>query len=154
MPPANYFIDTSALFKRYVTESGSDVMASIFAADANRFISAITTVEVVSNLRRLVDVDYVITEEDFGIVRTMFFQDIAESRLELVELSPSLLIKSLEICTAQYVSPLDALQLASALDMVEKPFFVCSDKKLLQLAAGKGLPIIDPMQGFGLLPVQ
>lgn len=146
MHPENYFIDTSALFKRYVKEKGSDIVENIFAADVNRFISAITTVEVVSNLRRLVDIDYAITEEDFGIVRTMFLQDIAASRLELVELSPSLLIKSLEICAEQYLTPLDAIQLASALEMVEKPFFVCSDKKLLRLAAGKGLPVIDPMR--------
>jgi len=76
--------------------------------------------------------------------KAMFFRDIAESKLEIVELSPSPLIKSLEICSRQYISPLDALQLASALEMAEKPFFVCSDKKLLRLAAEKGLRTIDP----------
>lgn len=144
MSPENYFIDTSALFKRYVREKGSTVIENIFFTDANRFISAITTVEVVSNLRRLVDIDNIVSEEDFGIVKAMFFRDIAEGTLELVELSPSLLIKSLEICSEQYISPLDALQLASALDIAEKPFFVCSDKKLLRLATGKGLRTIDP----------
>lgn len=143
--PENYFFDTSALFKRYVREKGSAVIENMFSAAANRFISAITPVEVISNLRRLVDVDNIISEIDFIIVKTMFFRDIAESKLEIVELSPTLLLKSLEICTGQYVSPLDTLQLASALEMSEKPYFVCSVKKLLRLAAEQGLRIIDPV---------
>ena len=53
----NYFIDTSALFKRYVEEKGSETVNNIFAQSTGKYISSICLVEVVSNLRRLVDVD-------------------------------------------------------------------------------------------------
>ena len=144
MHSRNYFIDTSALFKRYIEETGTDVMDELFASDANRFISAVTPLEVISNLRRLVDVDNLITDEEFHLIKGIFLQDIAVNRLEIVELTPSLLINSLELCTEQYVTPLDALQLTSALSMWEKPVFACSDKKLLQLASSKGLHTLDP----------
>ncbi len=144
MPPESYFVDTSALFKRYVQETGSDIIENIFAAETSRFISVITTVEVVSNLRRLVALDGVLSEEEFGIVKAMFFQDIAENRLELVDITAATINKSLDICTDQYVTPLDSLQLAAALTMAEKPYFVCSDKKLIRLAEAEGLTVIDP----------
>ena len=139
-----YFIDTSALFKRYVKETGTDAMDKLFATGATRFICAITPVEVISNLRRLVDLDRLITEKEFQLLKGVFLQDISANRLEIVELAPSLLVSSLELCADQYITPLDALQLASALNMREHPVFVCADKKLLQRAAEKGLKIMDP----------
>ena len=67
----NYFIDTNALFKRYVEEKGSETVNNIFAQSTGKYISSICLVEVVSNLRRLVDVDYILNEEEFALIQTL-----------------------------------------------------------------------------------
>ena len=47
----NYFIDTSALFKRYFPEQGTEQIDDIFnEADSNFYISDITIIEIVLNL--------------------------------------------------------------------------------------------------------
>ncbi len=63
----SYFFDTSALFKRYVEEKGSQVVDNIFAQSTGKYITSICLVEVVSNLRRLVDVDEILNEEEFAM---------------------------------------------------------------------------------------
>lgn len=54
MPPLSYFIDTSALFKRYVEEAGSSTINRLLDSGAPCYISMATLTEVVANLRRLV----------------------------------------------------------------------------------------------------
>jgi len=142
----NYFLDTSALFKRYVLEKGSQVVNDLFNnQNATIFISEVTLCEVISNLRRLVDVDKIITEDEFEELRATFLGDVGDEIFEIVELTSTIILTSLEICSKQYITPLDSIQLASALSFSEKPVFVCSDQKLLRLARKQGLITIDPM---------
>lgn len=140
----NFFLDTSALFKRYVPEKGSDVVDGLFELDTPLFISSVTLCEVVSNFRRLVDVDKIITEKEFKILKAAFLGEIGDGLLELVELTTSIFLDSLEIISKKYVTPLDSIQLASALSLPERPVFVCSDLKLVSLAKDYGLSIIKP----------
>ena len=61
-----HFIDTSALFKRYQPEKGTALVSQILQeSDEPVFISSITIIEIVSNLKRLCDVDKITTEEQF-----------------------------------------------------------------------------------------
>lgn len=140
----NFFLDTSALFKRYVPEKGSDVVDGLFELDTPLFISSVTLCEVVSNFRRLVDVDKIITEKEFKILKAAFLGEIGDGLLELVELTTSIFLDSLEIISKKYVTPLDSIQLAAALSLPERPVFVCSDLKLASLAKDYGLSIIEP----------
>jgi predicted nucleic acid-binding protein len=139
-----YFLDTSALFKRYVQEEGSDAVDKLFEEKTPLFISSITLCEVISNLRRLVDVDRIITEKEFNLLKATFWGDVGDGLLDLIEVTTSILIESLEIITKKYVTPLDAIQLATALSLPEKPVFVCSDLKLLRLAKEYGLIVLNP----------
>lgn len=141
----NYYLDTSALFKRYVSEKGSQTVNNLFRQGAAIFISEITLCEVIANLRRLVDIDKIIKEDEFEDLRATFLGDIGDEVIDVIELTSSIILQSLEICSKQYVTPLDALQLASALSLLEKPIFVCSDQKLLRLAGEQGLPTLDPV---------
>lgn len=61
-----FFIDTSALFKRYQPEKGT-VSVSRVLEESNEpiFISSITVIEIISNLKRLCEVDKITTEEQF-----------------------------------------------------------------------------------------
>ncbi len=145
MPLETYYIDTSALFKRYVLEQGSDFMDRLFSKETAIFISTVTLCEVISNLRRLVDVDNLLDEREFALIKASFLGEIGNEVIGVVDLTPSILLKSLEICSGEYVTPLDSIQLASALSLAEKTIFVCSDRKLLRLAAKWGLQTVNPV---------
>lgn len=141
----SYFLDTSALFKRYVQEEGSETVDILFKKEENIFlISSITICEVVSNLRRLVDVDRLISEKEFDLIKATFLGEIADGLLELTQLTTNIILESLEIISKKYVTPLDAIQLATALSLPEKPVFVCADKKLLRIAKDSGLEVLNP----------
>ena len=140
----SYFLDTSALFKRYVQEEGSETVDVLFKEENILFISSVTICEVISNLRRLVDVDRLISEKEFDLIKATFLGEIADGLLELTQLTTNILLESLEIISKRYVTPLDAIQLATALSLPEKPVFVCADKKLLRIAEDCGLEVLNP----------
>jgi predicted nucleic acid-binding protein len=140
----SYFFDTSALFKRYVAEQGTANVESIFTGENERLISEITLCETVANLRRLVDIEKFLTEDDFLRVKNYFLGEISDGKMSVVSLTTPVLLQSLEICSKQYVAPLDSIQLASALSLSEKPTFVCADHKLLRLASDWGLKVLNP----------
>ncbi|HAU31476.1 MAG TPA: PIN domain nuclease [Desulfotomaculum sp.] len=143
---ASYYLDTSALFKRYVQEEGSDAVNSLFDKGEPLFISAITLCEVTSNLRRLVDVDEILKSEEFDILRATFLGDVGDNILEVIELTTKIILLSLDIASKKYLTPIDAIQLATALSLAEKPVFVCSDQKLRRLAVENGLAVLDPTE--------
>lgn len=138
------FLDTSALFKRYVLETGTDVVDELFSQKNTLLISTVTLCEVTSNLRRLVDVDQMLTVDEFTALKATFLGDIADGLLDLVHMSPDLILQGLEILSRQFVTPLDAIQLASALSLPQAPVFVCSDQKLSRLASEYGLNVLTP----------
>jgi len=140
----SYYLDTSALFKRYVQEEGSDVVNSLFDKGEPLFISAITLCEVTSNLRSLVDVDEIIKGEEFAVLRATFLGDVGDNILEVIELTTEIILSSLDLTSKKYLTPIDAIQLATALSLAEKPVFVCSDQKLLRFALENGLAVLDP----------
>ncbi|RJX25509.1 MAG: PIN domain-containing protein [Dethiobacter sp.] len=144
MPLETYFVDTSALFKRYILEQGSDLMDQLFSEKTAVFISTVTLCEVISNFRRLVDIDNLISEKEFAAIKAAFLGEIGSEIINIVDLTPSIILKSLDICSSEYVTPLDSIQLASALSLLENPLFVCSDIKLLRLAAKWGLETVNP----------
>jgi len=51
-PVTNYLIDTSTLFKRYINEPGTKKLDELFSTAGTFFISALTIVELISNLKR------------------------------------------------------------------------------------------------------
>jgi predicted nucleic acid-binding protein len=146
MTPSSYFIDTSALFKRYVKEAGSPAVNRLLDGSVPCYISMATLTEVVSNLRRLVDVDQVISNDEFKQVKESFLGEIGAGTLRTVPLAPAIILTSLEICSLKYVTPLDAIQLSSASSLGDDTFFVCSDIKLLRLAKHYGLQTLNPAE--------
>lgn len=72
-----YFIDTSAFFKRYQLEKGTALVSQILeTSDQPVFIAALSIVEIISNLRRLFEVDKITSEDQFLQQRAFFYQDI------------------------------------------------------------------------------
>jgi len=145
LPKKCYFIDTSALFKRYVKENGSDLVNQIFTEEADRFISMVTLTEVVSNIKRLVEIDNLINEDEFELIKQAFLGELGSGYLYTIEPGAQIIIKSMELCSDKYMTPLDAIQLATALSIANsKPIFLSADQRLNSIAELQGLAIINP----------
>lgn len=139
-------MDTSALFKRYQTEKGTAAVNRIIE-DRRRplYISSITIVEMISNLKRLYEIDRLTTEEDFHIQRDFFYKDIIELNTTILDISADDIIKAEDLILKRYMKPVDSIQLAIALNMKNDDVtFVSSDQRLCKIAVQEGLKILTP----------
>ena len=142
----SFFIDTSALFKRYQVEAGTDKVCELLEHSAGDvFISSLTIVEVLSNLKRLYEVDHVTTEEQFLEQRLFFYHDLEELQMTILDMTTDDVIKAEELIMKRYMKPVDAIQLAVALNnFPTKPAFVSSDQRLCSIASEEGLSAMNP----------
>ncbi len=104
-----FFIDTSALFKRYQPEKGTATVSKILEeSDHSIYISSITIVEIISNLKRLFDVDKITTEEQFLKQRSFFYQDINTLGITIIDVTAEDIIKAESLILKRYMKPVDA----------------------------------------------
>ena len=141
-----YFVDTSALFKRYLPEEGSERMDSLFHEDAEVFISTLAVVELLSNLQRLRSMDKAIDDDQFAAAWAAFSLDLATGRLEALGISSEVVDGATQLLLDSYITPVDALQISAAMSLGEGAIVVSSDRKLNQLVAALGLQHMDPSQ--------
>jgi len=139
-----YFLDTSALVKRYHSEKGTDKIDKIFSQDDRAIvISSISLTEMVSALNRKKE-DKIILKEDLKIALSKFFHDAIKDFL-ILEIDGEHIKGSITLVLKRNIRTLDALQLAVALSLKElKVTFVCADKKLVSVAEKEGLQTINP----------
>lgn len=142
----SHFIDTSALFKRYQLEKGTALVSQILeTSDQPVFISALSIVEIISNLRRLFEVDKITTEYQFLQQRTFFYQDINTLGITILDVSAEDIIKAEDLILKRYMKPIDSIQLAIALNLKRDDItFVSSDRRLCKIADEEGLQTLTP----------
>lgn len=110
------------------------------------FKESTSVVEMISNLKRLVDVDKKIDNLVFDAIKAEFFRDIAEGTIKVEPVSSLNIITSVNLINEIYISPIDSLQLAMALNLKEHYrdlSLVCSDKKLSKLAEKEGITVVS-----------
>ncbi len=137
-----HFIDTSALFKRYVLKKGTNKIDNVFMQKGTIFIADLTIIEVVSNLKRKNEISSELNREVYDKIKSEFFKNISDGIIKISETTSSTIIKAVSLIDKTYVTPIDSLQLASALELkndYNNIVFVCSDKKLNSLAKNLGL---------------
>jgi predicted nucleic acid-binding protein len=146
-----YFLDSSALAKRYYPESGSADVELLFSEPKNRiYVSKLAIVEVQSSLIRKVR-EKLLSEADFFEVRTRLEDDAAIGLLEVATVGgPRLEAAALVLSTyglVHNIRTLDAIHLATAIAIhSQRPLsgFVAADKKLLAVASEScGLQVIE-----------
>lgn len=142
----SYFVDTSALFKRYQPEKGTALVSQILEASGETiFISSITIVEIISNLKRLCEIDKITTEEQFLAQRSFFYQDIDTRGITILDITAEDVIKAENLILARYMKPIDSIQLAIVLNQQQDDItFVSSDHKLCKIAEAEGLKTLIP----------
>lgn len=145
-----YFLDSSALVKRYHIEEGTERVVQLFAVpDGQVFISRLAWVELHSSFARLVR-ERAISSAQFQSLIARFQADVANGLLKVNAVSGARLQEASELLATYAVfypiRTLDAIQLATAQSLHRRHHlagFVAADKRLLASAAISGLPTID-----------
>jgi hypothetical protein len=149
-----YYLDASALVKRYASEAGSDWIVAITDSTANHTItfSEITLAEVAAawTAKQRAPQGCTVEERDRALSR--FLQDCAEHFL-LLQVDRSVIGRAVDLTQAHRLRGYDAVHLSTALiandDLVKQAHspltFVASDGDLLTAAQAEGLPVNDPV---------
>lgn len=144
-----YYLDTSALLKRYRTETGTDVLDAIFSARTqNEFFitSHFTSVEVESVAARALK-GRLLSKKAQRVLLSLFAADL-EHLLIVLPVSTALLSEAAEAARHYSLRAGDALHLASALRAKQASaaelVFVASDKELVEASGTAGFSVLDP----------
>jgi uncharacterized protein len=147
-----YFIDTSALVKRYVIEKGSAQVEQIISPSSGKriFIAQITAVELISGLARRVR-ELSLPLRSMRARRLLVERHTAREYIQ-IPLSDVISTQAKDLLEAHPLRAFDAIQLATAL-FVEQNLvaagqasllFICSDQRLLAAASAVGLGVEEP----------
>jgi predicted nucleic acid-binding protein len=145
---SNYYVDTSALAKRYIAEVGSAWLRSWIRPKAGNtiLISRLTTIEMVSVLMGKQRAS-ILTSADFTRIRNNFF-DHMRKQYTLAELDTPVFSTARRMLVKHPLRSLDAIQLACALEGAKSlgsPLtFVSADVRLLAAASAEGLAVDNP----------
>jgi uncharacterized protein len=149
---ADYFLDTSALIKRYATEAGSTWINDLCspAAAHSIAISQATLVETVAALCRKA-ADGAISVADREQLIVIFRRDVRRS-YSLERVTSAVYTSAADLCRSHSrLRAYDAVQLACALALRDRlaplglsPIFVCADNDLLRFATSEGLGVENP----------
>lgn len=139
---ARYFLDSSALVKRYHPEAGSVDVEELFSRGGDRFlISRLALVELHSSFACLVR-ERVLTAEDLGKLTARLNDDVASGLLTVAAVTGRRLDEASSLLQAHGVAftirTLDAIHLATAQALHSRgriAAFVAADKKLMAVAA-------------------
>lgn len=147
-----YFLDSSALIKRYVTETGSACVTNLIEpTTGNRvFVARITAVEVVSAIKRR-ERSGNLNATDAIASLTRFRQEIVRN-YRSVDISAKLISRAMNLADTHALRGYDAVQLAAALEIYDQsksarllsPMLISADLALNFAAAAEGLIVDDP----------
>jgi uncharacterized protein len=147
-----YFLDSSALIKRYILEQGTVWMRAIVAPSAGNtlLVSRITPVEVISGVCRR-QREGAVTPRVARAVRVLLTQHLQRD-YRAIDLVEHVIQQSQDLLERYPLRAYDAIQLASALEgqarlisaELAPLIFVSADTRLLAAASAEGLSTDDP----------
>jgi uncharacterized protein len=147
-----YFLDTSAIVKRYILEQGQTWILSLCDPEQGHdlYISQAALVEVVATIcRRGRERSISMAERDRLI--NVFRQD-SKGSYNIWPVTADLYDTAGDLCRSHRLRAYDAVQLACVLalrdytqiNQAPPPIFVCADVGLLDIAGAEGLRIENP----------
>jgi predicted nucleic acid-binding protein len=149
---ATYFFDSSALAKRYVTETGTAWVQALTdtAAGHGIYVARITLVELVSAItRRRRNGD--LTPNAASIALTDVLADFAAD-YQVIEIAAALIARAAALAERHALRGYDAVQLAAALEVnsayvaAGQPpvILISADLELNAASTAEGLSVDDP----------
>lgn len=155
----DYYVDASALVKRYAEEPGSTWVRQITDLSASHTIllAEITLAEVAAALAAKHRAPGGITQEQRDRILSRFLQDCEEHSV-LLPVDRLVIDRAVELTQRHRLRGYDAVQLATALVANEtvhaqnlpSPIFVAADGDLLAAATAEGLPVENPLNHTNL----
>ncbi len=153
---ATYFLDSSALVKRYVNEVGTPWIQNLTSTKTGHLIciGRITTVEVVAALARRVKSGSLTTHDSTTAIAQ--FKTEISTDYRVVELTPILANRAIQIAESYQLRGYDAVQLAfalavrnelSAMGAITSKFpyvLISADTELNNAASLEGLTVDNP----------
>jgi uncharacterized protein len=149
---AMYFIDSSALVKRYISETGSAWVLGLFDPTLNNevFIAAITGVEIIAAITRRSGSGS-ITITDATITRNQFKSDLQKD-YQIVEITDNIINSGMVLSETYGLRGYDAVQLAAGRAVnnlciangLPSITFVSADNELNAAVVSEGLAIENP----------
>ena len=136
-----YFLDTSALVKRYVTEPGSEQVRRLLRRKVDIALARITEAEAYAAIARAVRMN-VLAEDDRERVFEQIAEDIAAARV--VEIRRSIVSAVRDLVVRWPLRGYDAIQLSCALRLQSENLavaFWCADDELANAARGEGMRV-------------
>jgi len=150
----DYFLDASAVVKRYADEAGSAWVRQITDPQAQNTIllAEITLAEVTAALAAKQRAPKGFTLEQRNRVLSRFFQDCDE-HFTLVSIDRSVIDRAVDLAQRHRLRAYDAVQLATALEAsgitqaqaLPVLTFVAADSDLLTAAAAEHLSVENPL---------
>ena len=145
----SFFVDTSALVKRYINEHGSPwIMSWITRSSGNIVIvSELTSIELFSASARR-ERERTLLPALAQTIRDDFLYHFEHEYL-VIELDRSIIAKARELSTLYQLRALDSIQLSCAFyaAKLNPPItFICADFNLLTAASAEGFAIDNPNQ--------
>ena len=147
-----YFVDSSALVKRYVLETGTAWVRRLTRRSPSTiiYIVRITAVEVTSAVARRRK-DGTLTSRKASSILHRFRQHLA-GRYTIIEITPALADAAMRLANTHSLRAYDAVQLATALDLNQKEqdagfapvTLISADRALNDAALAEGLAVDNP----------
>lgn len=142
-----YYLDSSALVKRYAAESGSDRVASLIEGDYKIAVSWLAIPETLSAVARRAKGGSICVE-DLAAIRSQLNQDMRRFMIVDVCGAP---IDGIEMLIARHtLRGADSIHLSTALWLWKASkspvVFVASDNELLTAARAERLKILNPVE--------
>jgi predicted nucleic acid-binding protein len=144
---AAYFLDSSAVMKRYVQETGTVWVRALTASGTGNFfyLARITDVEVTAALARRRGQPGLSVVQAVAALR-QFRRDFGQD-YRVVEITIALLQRAAQLADTHALRGYDAVQLAVALDVHARDqalVLVSADAELNAAATAEGLRVEDP----------
>ena len=148
---AQYFLDTSALIKRYHQEVGSSFLDHLFTLPEKVLhVSDLTIIELHSAAAKKVRVGEM-NRQEFNSLLEQLNNDIASGLLEAIPLTDNHKYTAIALldkhALTRALRTLDALQLAVAVDLKERgelTYFVTADERFSKIVEEEGIAVLNP----------
>ena len=152
-----YYLDTSALMKRYISEPGSDVIRELFEklSDSDELTTSyLTLLEVNSTAARLLK-GRAITRGHYRRMLNQLTRDIAYYRVRVVPVQNELIDGAIPIALGYSLRSLDAIHFASAIASGsllsgQSLYMVSADHEIIAACEAHGIPALNPQSNDAL----
>ena len=131
------FFDTSAFVKRYISESGTDIVLEWCDRATGIGLSGIALPEIISAFCRL-QREARITGTQYRQLKSLLLADIEDAAL--CDLTPAVLARAVSSLETNVLRGMDAIHIGSALAL-QADVFVSADTRQLDAAARAGLRV-------------